>query len=158
MSCIISCRKWKPHTLLYTLVLRQVWHVFIQQVSQGLSVGQQLLVGSSKLFILLVSVLTQLPFGMQNASEDENMSKKCSERTVKMIRFCNLLWKKVAHSPVLSLNILQLPVVLLQVFSERCKVLSQKVLEGLLFLCAYYLARRKGQTKFLSSQFHLAGY
>ena len=48
--------------------------------------------------------------------------------------------------------------VLLQVFGEGCEVLSQKVLEGLLLLCADYLARREGQAELLSRQFHLAGH
>lgn len=57
---------WKEvtHTLLNRLVLRQVWHVLIQQVGEGLSVGQQLLVRRGELFVLLVSVLAQLSFGM----------------------------------------------------------------------------------------------
>lgn len=58
-------------TFLHGLVLRQLWHVFIQQISQGLSVGQQLLVGSGELFVLLVSVLAQLSFRVEDASEQK---------------------------------------------------------------------------------------
>lgn len=60
-----------PHTLLHGLVLRQLGHVFIQQISQRLSVGQQLLVGSGKFLVLLVPVLTQLSFGMQDPPEED---------------------------------------------------------------------------------------
>lgn len=59
-------------------------------------------------------------------------------------------------SPVLPLDVLQLPVVLLQVFSERCEVLSQKVLKRLLLLGADDLARRETQAKLLCSHFHFA--
>lgn len=52
------------HTLLHRLVLRQLRHVLIEQISQGLGVGQQLLVGRGKLLVLLVSVFAQFPFGM----------------------------------------------------------------------------------------------
>lgn len=51
-------------TLLHRLVLRQLWHVLVQQVGQRLGVSQQLLVGRGKLLVLLVPVFTQLPFGM----------------------------------------------------------------------------------------------
>lgn len=61
----------RPHTLLHSLVLRQLGHVFIQQISQRLSVGQQLLVGSGKFLVLLVSVLAQLSFGMQDPPEED---------------------------------------------------------------------------------------
>lgn len=62
------------------------------------------------------------------------------------------------HSPVLPLSVLQLPVVLLQVFGEGGEVFPQQVLEGLLLLRADYLAGREGQAELLSSQFHLTGH
>lgn len=54
----------QARTLLHCLILWQLGHVLVQQVGQRLGVGQQLLVGRGKLLILLVSVLTQLSFGM----------------------------------------------------------------------------------------------
>lgn len=53
-------------TFLHSLVQWKLWHVLIQKVGQRLGVSQQLLVGRGKLLMLLVSVLTQLPFGVED--------------------------------------------------------------------------------------------
>ncbi|TNN54747.1 hypothetical protein EYF80_035030 [Liparis tanakae] len=60
-----------PRTLLHRLVLRQLRHVLVQQVGQRLRVGQQLLVRRRRLLVLLVTVLTQLPFGVEDPPEEE---------------------------------------------------------------------------------------
>lgn len=59
---------WCGRTFLYGFVLGQFRHVLVQQVGQSLSVGQQLLVLCGELLVLLVSVLAQLAFRVQDTS------------------------------------------------------------------------------------------
>lgn len=78
-----SLRTEESLTLLHGFVLGKFWHVLIQQVSQRLSVGQKLLVGGGELLVLLMPVLAQLPFGMQDAPEEnEPQSEEPGEEKI----------------------------------------------------------------------------
>lgn len=131
------------HTFLDGFILRKFRHVLIQQISQSLCVCQELLIGGGELFILLVSVFTELSFRVKNPSEERK--QKLSVIT----SFITEPLKLSCNSPVLSLCVLQLSVVFLQVFGEGSEIFPQKVLERLLFLRTDDLTGREGQAELL---------